>query len=127
MAKKGGMPIYKTVDDYINNQSTAAQPILRELRSLILKTVPEAIEIPNCKTPSFIIVDGKKPRLQIMLMAYKNFISFYPYEATVKAFEKELSAYQLGKGTVKFPIGEALPISLIKKMILFRKKELKAK
>ena len=124
MSKKGRMPTYKTVDDYINNQSAEAQPLLRELRSLILKAVPETIEIPGCKAPSFIIVKGKKPRLQIMLMAYKNFVSFYPYEATVKAFEKELSAYELGKGTVKFPFDKTLPKALIKRMILFRKDEL---
>ena len=124
MSKKGAMPIFKTIDDYINSQSTQAQPILHELRKLIKRAVPEAVEVNDYKVPSFILVPGTKPDHQLMIVAYANYVSFYPYQATIDHFTKELADYDLGKGTVKFPFNKPLPSELIIQMVLFRKEEL---
>ncbi len=124
MAKKGGMPIYKTVEDYIDSQSDEAQLILRSLRSLIKELVPEAIEIPNSKVPSFILVPDKKSGQQLMIAGYKNYVSFYPSQTTIEHFAEDLNDFELGKGTVKIPFDKSLPKDLIKEMILFRKQEL---
>lgn len=124
MGKKGGMPVYKTVDDYINNQSEEAQLVLKELRALIKEAVPEVVEIPNSKVPSFTLAKDVKPELQLMIAAYKKYVSFYPYQAAIDAFSDELKEYDLGKGTVKFSFGQSLPKELIKKMVNFRKEEL---
>lgn len=127
MGKKGGMPIFKTIDDYIHNQKEEAQSILVELRSLIKEAVPEAIEIKNYKVPSFTLVPEAKPELQLMIVAYAKYVSFYPYQATVEHFSDELTNFELGKGTVKFPFNKALPKELIKRMVIFRKEELMSK
>jgi len=124
MGKTGAMPSFKTVDDYINNQSKEAQVILRELRSLIKDAVPETVEIPNNKIPSFTLVPGKKPEQQIMIAAYTKYVSFYPYQSVIEYFADELKNFELGKGTVKFQFNEPLPKDLIKRMVVFRKEEL---
>lgn len=124
MAKKAAMPSYKTVDDYINSQSEAAQPLLHELRSLIKEAVPETTELENYKVPSFTLVQGAKPKQQLMVVAYAKFVSFYPHQAAVDYFANELKYYDLGKGTVKFSFNEPLPSELIKQMVIFRKQEL---
>ncbi|NRA51146.1 MAG: DUF1801 domain-containing protein [Phaeodactylibacter sp.] len=124
MGKKGSMPIYKTIDHYIQSQTEEAQLVLQELRSLIREAVPDAAELPDYKVPSFTLIPGIKPAQQLMIVAYTKYVSFYPYQATVAHFMDELAGYDLGKGTVKFPFGKPLPRELIKRMVVFRKEEL---
>ena len=124
MAKKGAMPIYKSVNDYIDHQKEEAKVILNELRGLIKEAVPEVEEIENYKVPSFTLVPGTKPEQQLMIVGYAKHVSFYPHEATVEHFADELKNYSLGKGTVKFAFNEPLPKELIKRMVVFRKEEL---
>lgn len=118
------MPNFKTVDDYIASQSNEAQIILRELRSLIKEAVPETVEIPNYKVPSFTLIPGTKPEQQIMIVAYAKYVSFYPFQATIDPFTDELKNFELGKGTVKFSFNKPLPKELIKRMVKFRKEEI---
>lgn len=124
MKEKGEMPNFKTIDDYINNQSKEAQVILKELRSIIKEVAPEAVEIPNYKVPSFTLIPEKKTEQQIMIVAYKNYVSFYPFQTTISSFKNELKNFKLGKGTVKFPFNKPLPKALIERMVKFRKEEI---
>lgn len=124
MGKKGPMPNFKTVDDYIASQPKEAQIILRELKSIIKEAVPETVEIPNYKVPSFTLIPGKKPDQQMMIVAYAKYVSFYPFQATIDHFSDELKRFELGKGTVKFPFNEPLPKDLIIRMVQFRKDEI---
>jgi uncharacterized protein YdhG (YjbR/CyaY superfamily) len=123
MGKKGSMPSFKTVDDYINSKPEEAQLILNELRSLIKDAVPEVIEIPDCKVPSFTLVPERKPTQQMMIAAYAKYVSFYPHQGTIDHFEQELEGFELGKGTVKFPFNKPLPKELVKQMVVFRQQE----
>ncbi|SHI77659.1 iron chaperone [Aquimarina spongiae] len=127
MGKKGAMPNYKTIDHYIDNQSSEAQLILRELRSLIKEAVPEVVEIPNYKVPSFTLIKGIKPEQQLMIAAYTKYVSFYPSEATVNHFAQQLKGFDVGKGTVKFSFNTPLPEELIRQMVKFRHEELQKK
>lgn len=122
MAKKGGMPTYTTVDDYINAQKEEAQPLLRQLRALIHEAVPDVIELENKKVPTFIVNNQAKSKQQLMISSYAKYVSFYPFEETVEAFKDKLTDYDLGKGTVKFPFDQSLPEELIKEMVKYRKK-----
>lgn len=124
MEKKGSMPNFKTVDDYIASQSKEAQLILQELRIIINGAVPETVEIPNYKVPSFTLIPGTKPEQQIMIVAYAKYVSFYPFQAAIDHFSDELKGYDLGKGTVKFPFNKPLPKELIKRIVKFRKEEI---
>jgi uncharacterized protein YdhG (YjbR/CyaY superfamily) len=50
--------------------------------------------------------------------------SIYPAtEPLVKAFKAELAPYELGKGTIRFPLGETVPAKLIERIAKFRAKE----
>lgn len=124
MGKKGPMPSFKTVDDYIVNQPKEVQGILQELRNIIKEAVPGVIEIPNCKVPSFTLIPETKSEQQIMIAAYTKFISFYPFQATIEQFTDELNDYKQGKGSVKFPFDKPLPKDLIIRMVKFRKDEI---
>jgi uncharacterized protein YdhG (YjbR/CyaY superfamily) len=44
-------------------------------------------------------------------------VSLYPIPAGDEAFEEEVSKYADGKGTLKFPLDEPMPMKLVQKII----------
>ena len=124
MAKKGPMPNFETVDDYIAHQPEAAQKMLQEMREIVLEAVPDAEEVLNYKVPSFTLVKGGKRDQQVMMAGYAKFIGFYPFPTTMEKFSDELKGYKQGKGSVQFPLNQPLPKELIVRMVKFRHEEL---
>ncbi|MCF8259834.1 MAG: DUF1801 domain-containing protein [Melioribacteraceae bacterium] len=124
MGKKGPMPNFETVDDYIANQPKEAQKVLQELRSIIKEAAPDVVEILNYKVPSFMLVPGGKRDQQIMMARYEKFIGFYPFPTTMEEFSHELKDYKRGKGSVQFPLNKPLPKDLIIRMVKYRRKEI---
>ncbi len=124
MAKKGPMPSFATIDDYIANQSIEAQKVLQELRNIIKEAAPDAVEVLNYKVPTFTLVPNGKRDQQIMMAAYAKFIGFYPFPSTMEKFSEELKDYKQGKGSVQFPLNKPLPKDLIIKMVKYRKEEI---
>lgn len=124
MGKKGPMPTFATIDDYITSQPKETQIVLEELRSIIKEAAPGAEEIINYKIPSFRLVPKGKSNQQIMMAGYAKYVSFYPFPTTVAKFADELKEYKQGKGSVQFPFNKPLPKDLIIRMVKFRKEEI---
>lgn len=124
MGKKGSMPNFETIDDYIANQPKEAQQVLQELRAIIKEAAPDAIEVLNYKIPAFRLVPEGKRDQQIMMAGYAKFVGFYPFPTTMEAFSDELKAYKQGKGSVQFPLNKPLPKDLIMRMVKYRKEEI---
>ena len=112
---------YETIDDYIARFPVATQDALRALRNCVHEVVPGAAELFNYSIPAFALVEGGKREQQIMMAGYANHVGFYPHPTTMEAFSAELTGYKTGKGSVRFPLTEALPVELIKRMIAYRK------
>lgn len=105
-----------TVDDYF-----AAQPkILGRVRAAIRKAMPDAEETISYNIPAYKI-DG---RAVLYLAGWKEHFSIYPIGA---AFGEEIKPYIAGKGTLKFPFAEKVPIALIARIAKFRAAEAQAK
>jgi uncharacterized protein YdhG (YjbR/CyaY superfamily) len=124
MAKKGPMPTYETIDDYIAAQAEPAQKILTELREAIKEAVPEAEEVKNIKAPLFTLIPGEKREHQLMMAAYAKYVSFYPNTSTMEAFSDELEDYKLGKGTIQIPFDKPLPKNIVIRMVRYRLDEI---
>jgi uncharacterized protein YdhG (YjbR/CyaY superfamily) len=107
-----------TIDEYISQFPDMIQKILEELRENIKKAAPQAQECINYQMPTF-----KLHGNLVHFAAYKNHIGFYPTPSGIEKFKKELSVYKGAKGSVQFPIEEALPLSLITRIVEFRVKE----
>lgn len=118
MATSTRMPAAKTVDEYIKRYPTSVQRALQSLRKTIRKTVPRAEEVISYAIPGY-----KYHGMLIFFAAFKDHISVYPAPRENAAFKKELSQYKGGKGTVQFPIGQAIPHDLIARIVQFRMKE----
>jgi uncharacterized protein YdhG (YjbR/CyaY superfamily) len=124
MGKKGPMPNFETIDDYIASQPDQVQNVLQELRSIIREAAPDATEVLNYKVPAFTLVPGGKRDQQIMMAGYAKFVGFYPFPTTLAKFAHELKDYKLGKGSVQFPLNQPLPKDLIIRMVKFRKQQI---
>lgn len=109
---------YSTIDEYIKSFPGDVQKKLESIRQLIKKSAPNAEESISYQIPTF-----KLNGNLVHFAAFKNHIGFYPTPSGQKVFQKELSAYKSGKGSIQFPLDKPIPFSLIKKIVKYRVKE----
>ena len=110
---------FKTIDEYIRTFPQEVQTILEKMRKTIREAAPGAVETISYQMPTFKL-NGKG---LVYFAAFKNHIGFYPIPSGVEAFEKELSPYKQGKGSVQFPIDQPVPYDLVKRIVTFRVNE----
>ena len=113
---------YNTIEEYIAAQAHPQEELLQELRKAILEAAPDATETINYGVPAFCLVENGKGDHQIMIGAFKNHVGIYPHPTTIVKFEKELSRFKQGKGSIQFPLDKPIPTELIVKMVKYRKK-----
>ena len=116
------MPPFKTIDEYIRSQPERQAALLQELRDAILDAVPDSVETFNYGVPAFALVKNGKRDQQIMIAGFKNHVGMYPHPTVIEKFEKELSAFKQGKGSIQFPLDKPIPKALVVKMVKYRKK-----
>lgn len=114
---------YKSIDEYIGTYPKDVQVILNKVRATINKAAPDAKEAISYQMPTFKL-NGKN---LVHFAAWKNHIGFYAMPSGNVTFKKELSKYQQEIGSVRFPLDDPLPLSLIQKIVKFRVKEDKEK
>ena len=105
----------KTIDEYISCFPKPVQQRLRAIRELVAKLAPDAQEKISHQMPTFYL-NGNL----VHFAAFKSHIGFYPTPHGIEAFQKELSKYKNGKGSVQFPLDEPLPLKLIERMVKYR-------
>ncbi len=103
------------INEYIAGFPPATQKILEQIRATIRQAAPDATETISYAIPTF----SQNGHL-VYFAAFKNHIGFYATPTGHEAFEKELSIYKQGKGSVQFPINEPMPLDLIRKIVEFR-------
>jgi uncharacterized protein YdhG (YjbR/CyaY superfamily) len=108
----------KNIDEYIADFPTDIREKLQKVRATIRKAAPQAEETIKYQMPTFTL----KGNL-VHFAAYKNHIGFYPAPAGIESFKKEISAYESGKGTLRFPTDKPIPFGLISKIVKFRVKK----
>lgn len=110
---------FETIDEYIKTFPNNVQVILEKLRRAIRKAAPGAEEAISYQIPSFKL----RGKYLIYFAGWKHHIAMYPVPPGDKAFKKEVSPYQTGKGTLRFPLDKPLPLRLIKKIVDHRVKQ----
>ena len=108
----------KNIDEYIAGFPQDVQEILEKIRVTIRKAAPDAEETIKYQMPTFSL----KGNL-VHFAAFKKHIGFYPVPTGIEKISKELSVYEGGKGSVKFPLDGPIPFALISKIVKFRVKE----
>ena len=109
----------ENVDAYILSFPKEIQKHLNQVRKTIKSKAPGAEEGISYGMPAYKL-NGKP---LVYFAGYKNHIGFYATPQGHEAFEKELSVYKQGKGSVQFPVSEPMPLSLISRIVEFRVSE----
>jgi uncharacterized protein YdhG (YjbR/CyaY superfamily) len=115
MKKQSAVP--KTVNEYLAAVPEPARSTLKKVRAAIRSAAPaEATEVISYGMPMF--------KYKGMLMGYaayrKHCSLFLATSSLLEKFKSELSRYQTSKGTIRFPIDQPLPASLVKKIVKAR-------
>lgn len=104
-----------TVDEYIENAPEQARAMLRDLRALLRKVAPKAVETLKWGSP--VLEEG---RILFSYSAYKAHINFMPTGPALEPFRDELSGFKTGKDTIQLPYDKPLPKALIRKIATYR-------
>lgn len=108
----------KTIAEYISAAPKETQKKLREMHAYIRAAAPGSTESLKWGMPAF-----SYRRILVTFALFKHHIGFYPTPSAVKAFEKDLSKFKTAKGSIQFPLEKPLPLSLIRKITMFRVRE----
>ena len=104
---------FQSIDEYIAACPEETHERLQTIRAEIKRIAPEAKEKISYQIACFEL----NGRNLIHFAGWKKHVSLYPVPTGSEAFEAEVSKYADGKGTVKFPLDQPLPIKLIQKII----------
>jgi len=103
--------------EYLAAQPAPQRRALRALRAAIRTAVPDAEDgfsygIPACR------IDG---RILVWYAGWKEHLSLYPITPPVRrAAGTALKGYVVSKGTVRFPLGRPVPVTLVRRLVRAR-------
>lgn len=110
-----------TVDDYLEHAPEPQRSTLTRLRETLRGILPDAAETMSYGMPAF-KVGGKAVAGYAY---YKEHCSYFPHSGDVlPEHADELESYSWTKGTLRFPIDQPLPKSLVKRLVETRLRQL---
>lgn len=112
-----------TVSEYIAGFPPHVRVRLNAMRAMIRKAIPRVSESISYGIAAFKVPEGPV----VYIAGFKNHVSFFPTSSGIRAFKGEFRGYKVSTGTVQFRLDQELPISLLKRIVLFRLNELGAK
>jgi uncharacterized protein YdhG (YjbR/CyaY superfamily) len=109
-----------TVADYIARTPPVARRALKQLRTAIKAAAPGITERISYRIPTFEL----NGQYLLYIAAFKEHISVYPVTSGMLArYSKAIAPYRAGKGTLRFPLDEPIPIDLVAKLAKVRVRE----
>jgi uncharacterized protein YdhG (YjbR/CyaY superfamily) len=112
---------FKSVDQYIASQPEAVQILLQRVRKTIRKALPGAEEAISYNIPAYKLHGSAV----LYFAGWKHHYSLYPAgDRLITAFRGELAPYKITKGTIRFPLSQAVPAKLIGRIAKFRATEI---
>lgn len=115
---------YQSVDEYLAAQPESVRAQLVKVRAAIRKALPEAREVTSYQIPAYRLPAG----MVIYFAGWKEHYSIYPVtEGILAEFKDELGPYEVGKGTIRFPLSGRVPVGLIGRIAKLRAKEVAAR
>lgn len=109
---------FKNFDEYFSAVPVESAIKLQQIREVIQKAAPKALEVISYGMPAF-----KQNKVLVYFAAFKKHIGFFPTSNPITVFKKELEVYKTSKGAIQFPLDEKIPLALVSKITKFRVKE----
>lgn len=112
--------VCRSVDEYIAAQPERTRPVLERVRGVLRRALPGAEETISYQIPTY-KVGG---RAVVYFAGWKAHYSVYPVTAAVRAeLGDALGPYEVGKGTIRFPLDRPVPAGLIARIAKTRARE----
>jgi uncharacterized protein YdhG (YjbR/CyaY superfamily) len=111
---------YDSVDDYMAGLPDDRRSVMEQLRSTIRAAAPDATEAIAYNMPAF----RMEGRFLVSYEAFKRHYSLFPWsDGMLAELGEELKPYAVGKGTIRFPADEPIPLELVTRIIEIRNRE----
>lgn len=105
------------VAKYLADCPPPARKALKEVRSAIRLAAPDAEEAFSYRMPAF----RYEGRVLVWYAAFTNHYSMFPVgTAMARSLGKAADGYETAKGTIRFPLSEPVPVTLVKKIVKAR-------
>ena len=105
-----------SVEEYIELASDPQKTRIKIIRDLIHASVKNIEEKISYDMPAFIF----KGKILLYVAAQSKHVGLYALPETNIEFAEELATFKTGKGSIKLPNNQDLPIDLIRQIIEFR-------
>jgi len=104
------------VGAYLAAVKGPARATFMGLRAAVLSAAPKGSE----ETISYRIPAVRHGVVLVWYAAFRDHCSFFPTAEIIREFRAELGPLATSKGTVRFPLGGKLPVTLIRRMVRAR-------
>ena len=105
---------------YLDALPAASRKMLMQIRGAVRAVAPEAVEHFSYGIPGYRLDD----RPLVWYAAFRQHVSLFPMTARIRAAHAgALEGYEMSKGTVRFPLDEKLPVTLVRKLVKSRAAE----
>jgi len=108
------------VDEYLASLPAGRRGPMDELRAAIRAAAPQADEVIAYNMPAYRLGG----RFLVSFDAYKAHYSLFPASDRVLAEHPDGRRYAAGKGTLRFPAKEPIPVDFVTRMVRTRVAEL---
>lgn len=102
----------ETIEEYIAAQIQEAQTHMIELRQIMQRCAPDAVERIAWSMPVY-----KKDNCSISFAACKKHISFYADMDILEIYKSQLTEYTIKKNAIYLPYDKALPIKVLEDIV----------
>lgn len=111
------------IDDYISKQPAPSRPVLRAVRAALKKALPDAEEVISYSIAAL----RREGRIVLFFAGWKDHYAIYPVgELVRRELADQIEPYDHAKGTLRFPLDEKVPVTLIGKIAKLRAMEIAA-
>ena len=111
---------FASIDAYLDSQPTPMRELLQHVRDAIRQAIPSAEEAIAYNMPTF----RQHGRAVLHFAGWQKHYSLYPATArVVSTLRAELARYEIESGTIRFPLSEPVPLSLIRSIAELRAAE----
>jgi uncharacterized protein YdhG (YjbR/CyaY superfamily) len=107
-----------SVEEYLASLPEDRRAAMEAFRQTIRAAAPDAVETIAYQMPALRSHDG---HFLVSYAAFKNHYSLFPASgAVINALGEELAPYLAGKGTIRFPARDPIPLATVAKVVKVR-------
>lgn len=112
-----------TVASYIAAAEPAQRKALRQIRAAVRRAAPGVTERITYGIPTFELDD----EYLLYMAAFQKHVSVYPVTAAmIRKHARAIDRFRHGRGTLRFPLDEKMPVALVEKLAKTRVQERRA-